>query len=172
MYRNLLSGFLSFLILTTSIFYSLPAIVNAEDNAEEDASDITEVMEEADENAEDTKLLETGIDEEAIDNSNASDEELIDNVGNQNNNDQPKETAGALGHIDSGIDFEILKREGSEYGMNYAYLPASYSLVNNGAVTAVRNQGNYGTCWSFSVMGSAESIYKKKTGISRFLSLF
>lgn len=171
MYRNLLSGFLSVLILTTSIFYSLPAIVNAEDNVEEDASDITEVMEEADENAEDTELSETGFDEEAIDNSNSSDEELIDNAGNQSNNDQPKETAGALGHIDSGIDFEILKREGSEYDMNHAYLPASYSLIGN-AVTAVRDQGSYGTCWSFSVMGSAESIYKKKTGISRFLSLF
>lgn len=170
MYRKLLSGLLSVLILTTSIFSSLPAIVNAEDNVEEDASDITEVMEEADENAEDTELSETGIDEEATDNSNTSDEELIDNVGDQNNNDQPKETAGALGHIDSGIDFEILKREGSEYGMNHAYLPASYSLVNNGAVTAVRNQGSYGTCWSFSVMGSAESIYKKRTGIELDLS--
>ncbi len=36
-------------------------------------------------------------------------------------------------------------------------LPATYDLRTLGRVTAVRNQGPYGTCWSFASCGSLES---------------
>jgi C1A family cysteine protease len=36
-------------------------------------------------------------------------------------------------------------------------LPSSYDLRTLGRVTAIRNQGGYGTCWAFAALGSLES---------------
>ncbi len=38
--------------------------------------------------------------------------------------------------------------------------PALYDLRTLNRVTQVKNQGSYGTCWTFSTMGSAESVLK------------
>lgn len=37
-------------------------------------------------------------------------------------------------------------------------LPASFDLRDNGAVSAVENQGSLGSCWTFATYGSAESV--------------
>ncbi len=41
-----------------------------------------------------------------------------------------------------------------------AALPAAYDLRTQSKLTAVRNQGNCGTCWAFATYGSLESFYK------------
>jgi C1A family cysteine protease len=42
-------------------------------------------------------------------------------------------------------------------GLNGTPPPASYDLRTTGKLTAVRNQGSYGTCWAFAACGSLES---------------
>ena len=40
----------------------------------------------------------------------------------------------------------------------------SFSWVDEGIVTSVKNQGNCGSCTAFAVTGSIESCYIRKTG--------
>lgn len=46
----------------------------------------------------------------------------------------------------------------SDNSVNTTIVPAKYDLREKRRVAEVRNQGNYGTCWSFAALGAMESV--------------
>lgn len=50
------------------------------------------------------------------------------------------------------------------YGFNQTVLPASVDWRNKNAVTPVKDQGQCGSCWSFSTTGALEGVYSIQTG--------
>ena len=68
-----------------------------------------------------------------------------------------------LGHIPA--PYKIPQAKPSDLCTVAAALPTAYDLRSHKGVTAVRDQGNCGSCWAFSAFGSMESylIFKTKS---------
>lgn len=52
---------------------------------------------------------------------------------------------------------EMQSSSGSDVSINAATLPSTWDWRSFGAVTPVRDQGSYGTCWAFSTIGTDEA---------------
>jgi len=70
---------------------------------------------------------------------------------------QQKGENGGLIPAPFKLDFSSFDKKYSDK----ANLPVSFDLRTENAVSGVKNQGNYGTCWSFSAMASIESRFLK-----------
>lgn len=62
----------------------------------------------------------------------------------------------SLGAVPPPVDLSHMKNEAVP-GRRVLALPASYDLRATGKLTAIRNQGGCGSCWSFGTFGSMES---------------
>lgn len=64
---------------------------------------------------------------------------------------------------DNGVDTGDQLSELNDYTL-YAELPAYVNWVEKGAVTTAKDQGQCGSCWSFSTTGALEGVYYLKYG--------
>ncbi|MGK7921294.1 MAG: pre-peptidase C-terminal domain-containing protein, partial [Trichodesmium sp.] len=69
------------------------------------------------------------------------------------------------------LDPEVQENNNSSFAFTTPVdLPSSFDLRDEGAVTSVKNQGNYGSCWAFATYASLESSIFKESGTKVDLS--
>lgn len=66
---------------------------------------------------------------------------------------------------DRGVESKDVEKEGKSTVEVRGDLPSSVDWVVGGAVSPVKNQGQCGSCWSFSATGHLESVIAVKSGL-------
>merc|ERR1712054_39835 len=75
-----------------------------------------------------------------------------------------KQKTGAITSEDDAVD-DRSEQFFDKYRYSRASVPASYSSVDRGYVSPVRNQWQCGSCVAFATMATVETCYKKLTGV-------
>ncbi len=149
-----------------------------EDDSNEDGTEESVEGNETDEESEDADE-ETQDEEEAVD----LDEVLLQSNGQRSMTEEEFESlkreledwAERTGRMPSGYmdaDFEVeplsepVQASDDSFGAakEPVSIPMSYDARETGAVSGVKNQASWGTCWAFSAVASAESAYKRIYG--------
>ncbi len=63
-------------------------------------------------------------------------------------------------YLDYSYSWNITENtaQAADVSENATIIPAKYDLREKGRVSAIRNQGTYGTCWSFAALSAMESV--------------
>lgn len=70
-------------------------------------------------------------------------------------------------HTDKQINFADKTSTNSTKKLRQASLPSSYSSVEAGYITSVKNQNPYGTCWAFAASAASEASLIKNNGFDK-----
>ncbi len=178
--NKFLSIFLSIMIVF-SLF--TPSKITAEgdetDPKEENPTQQVEVGEEEKGSGEETseKAPAEGASEQPGDNEENPNEVPAETPGEEESpsdveEEDNKETTYSFGYVSGGfvdVDGLVVQRDNrlrKSSASNEESLPQFYEVDHTG----IKDQGHYGTCWSFAMIASAESSYLKKTGKTLDLS--
>ncbi|MCM1088175.1 MAG: lectin like domain-containing protein [Muribaculaceae bacterium] len=145
-----------------------------EDASENDGQDKTASEEE------DTKEDSLDIEETDTESEKETPEEETEKI-NPVSEEEIAAWAKATGRIPNGyrnIDYEVesltapvAASDNSFAAANRAvFTPAKYDAREKGQLSSVKNQANWGCCWSFSAVAAAESAYLKLNGTEADLS--
>ncbi|MDE6911813.1 MAG: hypothetical protein K2P44_15300, partial [Lachnospiraceae bacterium] len=136
-------------------------------------TDTTEIEEQMPETQEENDSAETTVENETELESVTGEETIKTEDVLRDELEQRLETDGFVtsGYLDSGIEAEPLgSRRFTAFSLSGNSVPARYSALDNGQGTAVKDQGKWGSCWSFAAVVPAESIYRKLTGTETDMS--
>lgn len=93
----------------------------------------------------------------------------VNNVNNENVEISSSKYGRLNAHLKLGESANPSKTKARK--IRKATYPSSYSSVDEGYITSVKNQGNYGTCWAHAAMASSEASLIKNNGYSTSLNL-
>lgn len=123
---------------------------------------------------------EAGTDEETLAEENVEENSELSQIQIDNELEKIREKSNAFleadgfrndGYIDSGFEADSLRGQGQiMLYSSMADLPSAYSALEHSQVSAVKNQGDWGSCWAFSAVAAAENDYKSIYGSEADLS--